>query len=479
MAETEPPGDMTPPFHELRGDYVDGAGQVVTPREFLDYFEPLGSALSRLPDGAGGPFVHQFRLSNRVVGAMGWVVSAASKRFGGWNLWGIWRDGPIPPLALPLFWRELSDRGRSADVLESANRQAATLMQRASSAKILDRLDATPLHDEAFRAALKVYLSRLHRAPRHDDTPTEIDIDPALLDLLPWIYLLGPVDPARALLKPSRFNGAGYQYILTEGATVDGGIDAVIDDLVDTMANDVLQGFTTATALRQERTRPAPSYARPIKHRPVESDEMGSQTTPHRKTRSTSSDSGTTSHAVTAPPVVPVLLPLVLRSARDLIILALLAWIGFNVQQIRSDRGTATAPPTVVTNAPAKEPDALPATQAEVPTQTREQQIGQTLMLKPPQGVRIDPAILNSIVSDASPASTAALSRVSVEIFLRRNGCLPHADAVDGKFSAAEQRAIRSCTALTSQRLMKSATEPNADRAIAWLEKTLATPIVR
>lgn len=471
MADSEPPpGGTTPRFHELRGDYVDGAGQVIAPREFLDYFEPLGSALSRLPDGVGGPFVHQFRLSNRVVGALGWVVSAASKRFGGWNLWGVWTDGPIPPLALPLFWRDLSDRGRSADVLESANRQAGPLIRRASWPKILDRLDATPLHDEAFRTALKVNLSRLYRAKHHDDAPTEIDIDPAMLDLLPWIYLLGPVDPARALLKPSRFNGAGYQYILAEGAKVEGGIDAVIDELVDATANDVLQGFKTATALRQERTRPAASYVRPIKQRPMESDEMGSQTTRQSKARSTESDSRATE------PLVPAMLPLILRTARDLVIIALLVWIGFNVQQIRKNGGTAAAPPTVVTNAPAREPDSLPATQAEVPTPTREQQIGQTLMLKPPQGVRIDPAILNSIVSDAGPASTAALSRVSVEIFLRRNGCLPHADAVDGKFSAAEQRAIRACTALTSQRLMKTATEPNADRAIAWLEKTLATP---
>lgn len=471
MADPGPPlGGTTPRFHELRGDYVDGAGQVITPREFLDYFEPLGSALSRLADGAGGPFVHQFRLSNRVVGAMGWVVSAASKRFGGWNLWGVWTDGAIPPLALPFFWRDLSDRERSADVLERANRNATALMRRTPSPKILDRLDATPLHDESFRTALKAHLSRLYRAKHHDDTPTEIDIDPAMLDLLPWIYLLGPVDPARALLKPSRFNGAGYQYILADGAKADGGIDAVIDDLVDTTGNDVLQGFTAATALRQERIRPAPTYTRPIKHRPVESNEMGSQTTSQSKTRSTESGSRTTE------PVVPAMLPLILRSARDLVIIALLTWIGFNVQHIRNERDIAAAPPTVVTNAPAREPDVVPATQTEVPTPTRAQQIGQTLMLKPPQGVRIDPAILNSIVGDASAASTAALSRVSVEIFLRRNGCLPHADAVDGKFSTAEQRAIRSCTALTNQRLMKTATEPNADRAIAWLEKTLATP---
>ena len=42
-----------PLFHPLRGDYVEKKGQVLNLSEYLDYFEPLGSALSRQPDGAG------------------------------------------------------------------------------------------------------------------------------------------------------------------------------------------------------------------------------------------------------------------------------------------------------------------------------------------------------------------------------------------------------------------------------------------
>jgi len=84
-------------FHELHGDYVANTGQTINLREYLDYFEPLGSALSRLPDGSGGPFVHQFTDSGgRTIGSIGWVVSAASKRFGAWTLWGMWTDRPIP-----------------------------------------------------------------------------------------------------------------------------------------------------------------------------------------------------------------------------------------------------------------------------------------------------------------------------------------------------------------------------------------------
>src|SRR5690242_18344804 len=112
-------------FHELRGDYVDHAGQQIDPREYLDFFEPLGSALSRYPDGAGGPFVYRFTASGgRVVGALGWVVSAASQRYGAWRLWGMWTDRPMPAVALPLFWTQLDDPSRVPAMVARANRDA-------------------------------------------------------------------------------------------------------------------------------------------------------------------------------------------------------------------------------------------------------------------------------------------------------------------------------------------------------------------
>jgi len=92
------------PFRELRGDYVDHAGQQINLPGYLDYFEPLGSSLSRLPDGAGGPFVYRFTASGgRTIGALGWVVSAAARRYGAWKLWGMWTDRSMPAIALPLF----------------------------------------------------------------------------------------------------------------------------------------------------------------------------------------------------------------------------------------------------------------------------------------------------------------------------------------------------------------------------------------
>src|SRR6266516_1484954 len=147
-------------FHELRGDYVANAGQQVNLDGYLDYFEPLGSALSRLADGTGGPFVYQFTAGGgRTIGTMGWVVSAASKRFGGWKLWGIWANRPIPAIALALFWPALPDPSRVTEVIDRANADAGELFDRKRWRTLCGDIKSTPLHDDAFRELLKAELA--------------------------------------------------------------------------------------------------------------------------------------------------------------------------------------------------------------------------------------------------------------------------------------------------------------------------------
>src|ERR1700760_3767038 len=151
------------PFRELRGDYVDHAGQQIEPREYLDYFEPLGSALSRYPDGAGGPFVHRFTTSGgRVVGALGWVVSAASRRYGAWKLWGIWTERPIPAVALPLFWPQLADPSQVASMAGRANRDSARLFNRKQWSPLCGDIGRMRIHDANFRELLKAELSHAY-----------------------------------------------------------------------------------------------------------------------------------------------------------------------------------------------------------------------------------------------------------------------------------------------------------------------------
>lgn len=433
-------------FRELRGDYVENAGQVVTPREYLDYLEPLGSALSRRPDGAGGPFVFQFRGSGgRVVGAMGWVVSAASKRYGGWNLWGVWTDGPIPALALPLCWPDLPDAQKLPALVRRANDDAESLKRRDAWPELLDAMPALRLHEEDFRTALKLELARLYRSPYPDVRPIEIELEPAMLDLLPWIYLLGPVEPGTAQLLPSRFNGPGYQYIFTDAAPADIDIPDEIDNMVDTTANDVLQGFRMAAALRERRARPRQKAVVPKpKPRSPESLEMRNTPSPQRRPKPP---------AASAPP--DDLIPTVLRGVRDVLIIALLAWIGFNVHQLRKSLTPAAVPAPVVTATTEPEPSPV------APAPTREERIAAALVARPPQGIRIE------------SSATRDLPRAAVEIFLRRNNCYARTEPVDGRFSTAEQRAIRNCSALTTQRLMRSGLEPHPERTLDWLEKTL------
>lgn len=425
-------------FRELRGDYVENKGQVVTPPEYLDYLEPLGSALSRRPEGEGGPFLYQFKGSGgRVVGAMGWVVSAAAKRYGGWKLWGVWTDGPIPALALPLCWPELADAQRLPALLRRLNDDTEALQR----PELLDDMPAQRLHEEAFRTALKIELTRLYRLPYPDVRPMEVEVDPSMLDLLPWIYLLGPVEPGVAQLQPSRFNGAGYQYILSTSPPADGRVLDAIDKMVDATADDVLQGFRLAGALRERRAHPRPSKS---KSRPSENLEMR-----------TAAPSPPPKSTPTPPRPAPI--ETALRAVRDVILIALLAWIGFEVHQLRRAMTAPALAPIVESQPTVSEPEPEPAS----PALTREQRLANELVAHPPQGIRVE------------AAATTDLPRAAVEIFLRRNNCFARTEPVDGRFSTAEQKAIRTCTALTTARLMRSGIEPHSERALEWLEKTL------
>ncbi len=438
----------TPLFRELRGDYVDDAGQVVTLREYLDFFEPLGAALSRLPDGAGGPFLYQFSGGGgRVIGAMGWVVNDSAKRYGAWKLWGVWTDRPVPPLTLPLLWAELPDSKRLPDLLDRANKNASRLVGR----DVFDDLETTRLHDDRFRTFLKVHLARAYRTSGPGDRPIELEVSRGTLDVLPWLYLLGPVDPEIAQLQPNRFNGAGYQYILTNAAPpeLEEDVPSEIESMVDTSAGDVLEGWKMAVALRQRRSRPR-AVAPRARHRPSpEISEMRKQPTPSKS---------------------PFPQPeLIWRLARDVVIIVLLAWIAFNVNEIRKG---LSAPEPTQTAAVAETTTAASEPEPEPPPPTRAQRIADALAASPPRGIQIAPAALESIRRDGAE-STTALERMAIEIFLRRNACFPRTEAVDGRFSTAEQRAIKNCQILTRERLMMNDTKPHPERAVAWLEKTV------
>lgn len=151
-------------------------------------------------------------------------------------------------------------------------------------------------------------------------------------------------------------------------------------------------------------------------------------------------------------------LPAVLRAVRDVVAIALLSWIAFEVFQIRR-KLTAVAPSQpVVTETRSSEPEVEPETATPL---TRDQRLADALLTRAPQGMRVEAAAADD------------LPHAAVELFLRRNACFARAEPVDGRFSAAEQRAIRNCRALTTARLMRSGVEPHPERALDWLERTL------
>jgi hypothetical protein len=447
------------PFRELRGDYVDHAGQQINLQGYLDYFEPLGSSLSRLPDGAGGPFVYRFSAGGgRTIGALGWVVSAAARRYGAWKMWGLWTDRAMPAIALPLFWPDLADPSHVSDVVASANRDADRLFTRSRWPALCGQIDRGRIRNRDFREILKAELSHAWAAPPPHRQPIEIELTAPMLDLLPWLYILGPVDPGEAQLQPSRFNGGGYQYILIDrdAPLRDAEIPSEIDDIVDAAADDVVRGWRNAEGLRARRARPAPAPrpAPPPRREPdrwQEEDEM-----PSRK-----------------PPKPRVTLPLetwkaVWTTLYQIASLGLLFWIALEVRGIRNAMpqkpGAAPPPVSATTTAAEYAPVPQPVEAPETPA-ARVARIAQTLAARPPQGIRVDPAAI---------VDAPSLARAAVEVVLRRNGCVKGSEAVDGKLSAAEQRAMRTCRALSSERLVNARGEIDAPRAIDWLERALS-----
>lgn len=444
-------------FHELHGDYVANAGQTINLREYLDYFEPLGSALSRLPDGTGGPFVHRFTDSGgRTIGSIGWVVSAASKRFGAWTLWGMWTDRAIPAVALPLFWSALADPARTAELVRRANKDAERLVVPARWPDLLDEVKTLPLRDDALRESLRMELERVWSVPPPHQHSLEVELTPRTLDLLPWLYILGPVDPVAAQIQPSRFNGAGYQYILDEHHTPAPSGAAVafdVEELVDTAASDVVAGWRMASELRTRRNRPKTAKQPLPRTQPAETNEMPKTT---RK-----------------PPITPAWRSLVNDASAiwkrlySIAMLSLVAWIAYNVNLIRKATIADPILPAAVSVTADPEPAPVPEDVSRIP------RIATALSTQPLRGIRVSEAVLTDITRGGADAGDK-LARVAIEIFLRRNGCSPRTEAADGRFSTAEQRAIRGCAVLQDERLMKNASEPDTARAIDWLERVLS-----
>lgn len=442
------------PFRELRGDYVEHQGQRLDPGEYLDFFEPLGSSLSRSRDGVGGPFVYRFTASGgRVISALGWVVSAASRRYGAWSLWGMWTDRRLPELALPLFWPQLADASQTAEMVSRANRVAERLFNRKQWSGLGAEIGRMRIHDDDFREVLAAELSRLYAGAPPSRQPLEIELSPSMLDLLPWIYLLGPVDPFEAQLQPSRFNGDGYQYILNDADMPRREVEIRddVEELVEAATDSVIKGLKKANELRGARKGRAVSDARvPVAWARPQEDAMTPRKVPVAK------------KALPSDRWISLVTPLY-----QLAVVALLVWIALEVRDLRK---TIQAPPATVALTTAMTTTGTPATTSASPAEevetdeARVQRLSKMLVENPPRPIH---------VSRTAIVDRKSLANAAVEVFLRRNGCFNTAETVDGKLSAAEQRAMRGCPALRSEQLVNSHGDVDQARAIAWLDSVL------
>jgi hypothetical protein len=351
-------------------------------------------------------------------------------------------------VTLPLFSSALADPSLTPDLVERANAGAERLFDKKRWPDLLKGAKTFRLRDE-LREPLAAQLEHAWSVPPPHRHSIEVELSPQMLDILPWLYLLGPVDPAAAQLQPNRFNGAGYQYIFNDQpAPVRGGVSDAVGELVDAATTDPASAWRIAHQRRAERGRPK-RPERPSSRTPrVEINDMSREPSPRK------------------PPMLNDL-ALVGKVLYPVLVLVLLTWIAWNVNTIRKRTAvpadepaptTTTVSPTPVLSTAPDEPSADP----------RLVRIGTALAARPPRNVHISDAAL----AEAAKGDADTLARVAIEIFLRRNNCFARTEVVDGRLSTAEERAIRNCAVLQDERLVKNG-QPDQPRAITWLEGML------
>jgi hypothetical protein len=479
-----------PVFRELTGTYSDG--QRVTPVEYSDHFEAIGTSFARHPDGAGGPFVYNFRRGDgHVVGSIGWALSVASRRHGAWQLWGMVSEGQaFPALALPLLWKQLRSRDDLSRLKERVEGIGEAFGNPDDLLRLLEQLPRDPMKDD-LRQGLRALLHAAYAkyAPGAGSIP--IDVTPETLDALPWLSLLGPVPPRSAQLQPRPFHeGIGYAYVLKQKETrlesprVNSIVHEKIDAALKLLPADIAGAWAIAEETRgimqrssvaevappgtvimsvqapRERIpkRPEAPQPRPVSA-PVSSDAMLLSEQQSALLRDLSQKIEFAYQWV-----IPVTLFVLLAFA------ALNFWFTWTVRQELdqlsrqiSDSNASVPDPSL--QQPAVATDFVPPTQTStappLPLHTR-------LAARPPAGIILDEAFRTRLTE--SEPTRLQFAAAAVEIFMRLEGCQPLSKPVNGQISD-ERAAIADCPKLQTAGLMTEERDMLAAKATQWLER--------
>lgn len=171
--------------------YRDGLGQTLA--RGLPELSPLTGELEGYASGldatgryaAGGPLVLRLETGRRVVSWLRALPAQTVGRPGAWEAWGVAGNVEDDPLYWPWYWTELWDGP------PSVTRLAERLNEGGRSTGLPEPPLALPAVLLAFQQQKEPPFVVMMREPTD-------------LDLLPWVWLLGPLDPRAATLGPPR-----------------------------------------------------------------------------------------------------------------------------------------------------------------------------------------------------------------------------------------------------------------------------------
>jgi len=203
--------------------------------------EGLGSGLDTSGAWAGGgPFVWIRNATNHRL--VGWVRALPRHqvgRSGTWEAWGVQTAMETDCSGFPWNWRLLQEGPNSLDSFSAA----------LASPKRRRITDDIPI------SKLVAILSNFYSRGRRSDPMTIPIDDPEDLPLLPWIWLLGPVQPQSATLSPPRKNLPAMSPPLTYVTLIDADFDfrqatspylqAAVQELITGSADEALRKIQT------------------------------------------------------------------------------------------------------------------------------------------------------------------------------------------------------------------------------------------
>lgn len=248
------------PFHVT---YERDLGQIAL-RGGVDHdavleLEGFGSGLDTSgPWAGGGPFVWIRTATNHRL--VGWVRALPREevgRSGAWEAWGVQTTIETDCSAFAWCWQMLGEGPKSLEAFSAA----------LASSKRRRITDDIPI------SKLVAILSNFYSRGRRGDLMTIPIEEPEDLPLLPWIWLLGPVQPQNATLSPPRKNVPAMAPPLTYVSIIDGDFDfrqatspylqAAVQELITGKADEALRMIQTVRQAPHDK-RPRLLYSEDV-----------------------------------------------------------------------------------------------------------------------------------------------------------------------------------------------------------------------